>query len=147
WVDSNGWLVRLEGALHPENSIWVDAPPAAANRVSAASYLVALADSASHDGRLVLTVDSELAGGLSARKPQALETWSRITATAGFFAARQLWTAFVPAAVVGVVSDFTGANDFFSRELLNLLARAGQHYRILLKDRVDETAMRGLRAV
>src|SRR5690242_11411393 len=27
WVDSNGWLVRLAKAQHPQQAVWVDTPP------------------------------------------------------------------------------------------------------------------------
>jgi hypothetical protein len=50
-------------------------------------------------------------------------------------------------AVVGVVSDFTGGNEFFSQELLNLLARAGQHCRILPKDKFSVASLVSLRAL
>jgi hypothetical protein len=39
------------------------------------------------------------------------------------------WPDYIPRAVAGVVSDFTGDNEFFSHELLNLMGRAGLHYR------------------
>ena len=45
---------------------------------------------------------------------------------------------------MAVVSDFAGPNEFFGGELLNLLARAGQHYRIALKSK--PIALGGLRA-
>lgn len=147
WVDSNGWLIRVENALHPKSSIWVDAPPAENARIAAGSYLVAIADSASHGGWWILSLDGQLAAGLPARNPQALDTWKKLTAAAGFFAAHKNWPAYASVGVVGVVSDFSGPNEFFSRELLNLLARAGQHYRILLKDTVAEASWGSLRAV
>lgn len=134
WVDSNGWLIRLESALHPESSVWVDAQPVAG------SYLTAIADCASRGGRWIVSLDDALAAGVAARQAQALDTWKKAAAAAGFFAAHKAWAGYSPLAVVGVVSDFTGANEFFSRELLNLLDRAGQHYRIVLKDRVASLA-------
>jgi hypothetical protein len=70
-----------------------------------------------------------------------------LSAAAAFFAERKTWAGYTPMAVVGVVSDFSGPNEFFSQELLNLLARAGQHYRILRKDRSAAPRLEGLRAV
>jgi len=147
WVDSNGWLIRLESALHPESSIWVDAQPAENARIAAGSYLVAIADSASHGGRWILSLDGQLAAGLHAQNPQALDTWKKMTAAAGFFAARKNWPGYAPLGVVGVVSDFAGQNEFFSRELLNLLDRAGQHYLILPKDAATDSSFASLRAL
>jgi len=149
WVDSNGWLIRLQSALHPENSIWVDAPPDGNARIAAGSYLVAIADSASHGGRWILSLDTQLAAGLHTRTPQALDTWKNVTAAAGFFAARKTWPGYAPVGVVGVVSDFSGQNEFFSRELLNLLDRAGQHYRILIREAaaINDASFTSLRAL
>ena len=52
-----------------------------------------------------------------------------------------------PRAVVGVISDYAGEHEFFGGEMLNLLARAGQHYRVLVKDRIAQTAFDGLKAL
>ncbi|MEI9974697.1 MAG: hypothetical protein WDO73_23195 [Ignavibacteriota bacterium] len=46
-----------------------------------------------------------------------------------------------------MVSDFVGDNEFFGGELLNLMGRAGLHYRIVLKDGISATSLEGLRAV
>ena len=148
WVDSNGWNIRLSSALHPESQVWVDvAPPEQNAPPNADSYLVAIADSAAYGGRWIVTLDGPLAAGLAAGKPESLAAWKRISATAGFFAARKAWAEYVPEAVIGVVSDFTGDNEFFGQELLNLLARAGGHYRIVRKDAVGSVPFAGLRAL
>ncbi|MBZ5618548.1 MAG: hypothetical protein LAQ69_07475 [Acidobacteriia bacterium] len=147
WVDSNGWAVRLSTALHPETCIWVDAPPAENARIFPDAYVIAIADSAAYGGRWVLSLDNQLAAALAAQRPEALATWKRVTAAAGFFAGKKSWSAYAPLAVVGVVSDFSGKNEFFSQELLNLLARAGQHYRVLPKERVTDASFDSLRAV
>ncbi len=144
WVDSNGWNIRLASALHPESCIWVDAKPPERTQ----SFLIAIADSGAHGGRWIITLDDQLAKRLAAKDDSdALATWKRITAAAGFFAAHKMWAEYRPVAVVGVVSDFTGANEFFNRELLNLLARAGQHFRIVPKGSAGAASLAGLRAV
>lgn len=147
WVDSNGWNIRLAAALHPEDSVWVDAPPAENARISADSYLMAIADSAAHGGRWILSLDQQLAAGLAGQRAEALGTWKKVAAAAGFFASHKSWSEYAPAAVVGVVSDFSGKNEFFSHELLNLLGRAGQHYRVLPKERVFDRSFDSLRGV
>jgi hypothetical protein len=146
-VDSNGWAIRLAAALHPGTAVWVDAAPAGNAIVTAGSYLIAVADSAAYGGRWIVSLDNPLAVSLAAGKSDALAAWRRLTAAAAFFAAHKAWPAYVPMAVVGVVSDFTGGNEFFSRELLNLLARAGQHCRILPKDGITDASFVSLRAL
>lgn len=147
WVDSNGWQIRLASALHPETAVWVNAAPPEKVRVSAGSYLVAIADCGAYGGRWVISLDAELASGLLTKSADAQATWKTITAAAGFFAERKEWAGYNPIAVVGVVSDFTGPNEFFTQELLNLLARAGQHYRIVRKEMARAPVLDGLRAV
>src|SRR5579871_1145471 len=131
WVNSNGWLIRLHKALHPGAEVWIDAPAPTGTR----SYLMAVADSAAHGGRWIVSLDDEFAGALRERQPAALDRWKTLASATMFFAQRQEWSTYTAVAVVGVVSDFSGSNEFFSHELLNLLARAGQHSRILPKDR------------
>jgi hypothetical protein len=147
WVDSNGWAVRLAAALHPDNAVWVDAAPAENAFITADSYLIAVADSAAYGGRWIISLDDPLAVSLAAGRSDALATWRKLSVAAGFIAAHETWSAYAPMAVVGVLSDFTGDNEFFSQELLNLLARVGQHCRILPKDRISDASLVSLRAV
>lgn len=144
WVDSNGWAVRLSAALHPDSGVWVNAAPP--KFVFPSSYLTAVADSAAYGGRWIVTLDDALAEGVAKGNETALRTWKTIGDAAAFFAARKTWSAYVPAATVAVISAFTGDDEFFSSEMLNLLARAGQHYRVLPKGNVKAGSLAGLRA-
>jgi hypothetical protein len=150
WVDSNSWRIRLEAARKPGANIWVDAPPKGA-LVRPSSYRTAIADAAAHGGRWVISLDTQLAAqlaaGLADGKADALDTWKEIAGAAAFFAARKQWLEYLPEAIVGVVSDFAGDNEFMGQELLNLIGRTNQQYAILLKTKLPETAFRGLRAV
>ncbi len=146
WVDSNGWKVRLAAALHPRNSIWVSAAPMKP-RLYRESYLIGVADAAAHGGRWIIDLDDQLAAGLAAGKSDAHEIWQKLTGAAGFFARRKTWAQYVPAAVLGIVSDFSGSNEFMSHELLNLVARTNQQYRVLLKTGIQPSSLDGLRAV
>jgi hypothetical protein len=146
WVDSNGWQVRLAKAMHPECGVWVAAaPPKDGFRARASAYLTAVADAAAYGGRWIVTLEEALAEDLRGGKAEAGATWKTITDACGFFAAHREWDAWEPAALAAVISDFSGENDFFSKELLNLLARAGLHCVVWPKDRVPE--IRGVRAV
>lgn len=147
WVNSNGWRVRLASALNPQSAIWVEAPPKEHDAVTAASYVMAIADSAAYGGRWILSLDTQFAADVGAGKPAALKDWQRITAATAFFAVHPSWSRYSAEATVGVLSDFTGPNQSLSNELLNLLARAGQHSRIILKDKAIDTSFPGLRAV
>jgi hypothetical protein len=144
WVDSNGWLVRLSAALAPEAAIWVAAdPPRSEFPRRSGAYLLAIADAAAHGGRWIVSIEETLAGDLAQGKAQ--NTWRVITDACAYFAAHRERDSWAPVALAGVISDFAGPNEFFSRELLNLLARAGVHFAVWPKDRVPE--IRGVRAV
>jgi hypothetical protein len=148
WVDSNGWKIRLEAALHPECAVWVDAAPPAQNfRAAAEPFLTMMADSAAYGGRWMVQLDPALALGMVSQNTQAMNIWKRIAAGAAYFAARKEWAGYAPVAVVGVVSDFAGDNEFLGNELLNLLARAGQHYRVVPKASAGARSFAGLRAL
>ncbi len=146
WVDSNGWKIRLAAALHPGSRIWLGAHPQKP-RLFAESYVIGIADAAVHGGRWIISLDDQLTAGLSDKRPEALRTWQKMAGAAAFFAARRDWAGYRPEAMIGIVSDFTGPNVFMTYEILNLVARTNQQYRILLKDRITPSSLRGLRAV
>jgi hypothetical protein len=145
WVDSNGWKIRLESALNPGQAVWVDVPPK--ERAYPASYVLAFADAAAHAGRWVISLEDSLAAALAENQPRALETWKRLSGAAAFFSKRPEWAECVPAAVIGIISDFTGENEFMGQELCNLVARTNQQYRIVVKGSLTASSLGGLRAV
>jgi hypothetical protein len=146
WVDSNGWRVNLATTLHPGTEIWVDAPPKEP-RLPADSYVLAVADVAAYGGRWIISLDDQLAANISARKPESLEVWKKITTAANFFPAHKNWLAFQPQALLGIVSDFSGQYQYVSTELLNLVARTNQQYRVIVRDKVSASSLARLRAV
>ena len=147
WVDSNGSAIRLARALHPETALWIDAPPPEDRPLTPDYFLVAVADAAAHGGRWILSLGARLAGSIAAREPASLAILENALAAAEFFAAHSAWEAYTPQAEVGAVSSFAGKNLFFSRELLNLLDRAGLPYRIVPKEEIQASSFAGLRAV
>lgn len=147
WIDSNGWLVRLTRVRKPNSTVWLAADPPKSNLIVPLSrHLVALADTAAHGGRWVVTLDKGMADGLAARTPGAVRGWRRLMDAMAFFHLHEEWGAWPADAVLAVVSDFSGDNEFFSHELLNLTARTNVSYRILLKDSLQPEALAGLRA-
>jgi hypothetical protein len=131
--------------MHPDCAVWIEAAPP--KQVFPSSYVLAVADPASFGGRWIVTLDDNLAGGLAQGNANAQNVWKNVKDAAAFFASRKEWAGYGPAGVSGVISDFTGDNEFFSHELLNLTARAGQHCVPLRKDKLTPAAMRGLAAV
>jgi len=144
WVDSNGWKVRLAAALNSPSVIWVDVVP---KDPQPGSYALCFADVAACGGRWIITLDDELAAGIDGDHGEALETWKDLTRTTEFFATHTYWSGFAEEAVIGVVSDFSGDNEFLSNELLNLLTRTTEQYRIIPKAKFSASSLEGLQAV
>ncbi len=145
WIDSNGWRVMLAQAEHPGHRIWVDAAPAAP-RLYPENYVAGLADAAAHGGRWIIHLDDRLAAGIASGDAASLGVWKKIRAAAHFFADWR-WPSLEPIACIGVISDFGGENEFLSREVLNLLARANQPYRVIPLEKAAPESLTGLKAV
>jgi hypothetical protein len=146
WVDSNGWMSMLEAARNPSARIWVDTVPKSP-RLSTGSYLMAAADAATYGGRLIVQLDPQLASMISAGRPEALDTWKKVSGAAAFFTAHNDWLGYTPEAVLGIISDYAGENEVMSLELLNLVARTNQQYKVILKEKATASSFKGLRAL
>lgn len=143
WVDSNGWRVRLASAFDPQATIWVEVEPKAELQ---GSYPLCFADIAACHGRWVISLDDQLAAGIDSGNGEALHTWTNLVQAVEFFSAHADWENYAGEAVVGVVSSFSGDNDFFSHELLNLLTRTTEQYRIIPKTRLSPSSFSKLQA-
>jgi hypothetical protein len=143
WVDSNVWRVRLARARKPEAAVWIQAEPDPKATPSALAYTAAIADAALTGGRWIVSLDTRFAGEIAAQKPEALATWRKIVSTTKFFAEHGVWDAYQPAAVLGIVSEFSNS---FDEEALNLITRSGQQYRVIPLERLRAEELAGLRA-
>ena len=146
WLDSNGWRVRLHRAMEPGAAVWVDAPPKA-SALGPGSFAAAYSDAAAYGGRWIIALDEATAAGVAAGNARAQGAWERLKAAAGFFDRHAAWADYRARGVLGVVSDFSGDNEFLSSETLNLLSRANQQYRVLPKQTFTGDACRDLRAL
>ncbi|MBL8176109.1 MAG: hypothetical protein JNK48_15630 [Bryobacterales bacterium] len=147
WVDSNGWKIRLLSMQNPGQQVWVHTKPPAANEVIRFErYLVGVADAASHGGRWVIEPDANFRRTLAAADPTAKKNWDRLKAAVRFFTERTQLCGLPARAVTGIVSDFSGANEVFSQEILNLAARQHLPYLPLLKTNLTSLPA-GLKAV
>jgi hypothetical protein len=144
WVNSNGWKVRLATALKPQSAVWVDARP---ETPSLGSYTLCLADAAACGGRWIISLEDQFATGIQSGNQEALGAWQSLGRAANFFAAHSSWSDYIGEAVVGVVSDFAGADEFLSQEVLNLLTRTWEQYRIIPKTGFSMEQLAGLRGV
>lgn len=145
WLVSNGWKVMLAKASHPAKEVWVDTP-APRHPSFAESYEIAVADAAADGGKWVIHLDDSLADAIADRRVSEMAIWRRLRA-ASDFVADWPWNGFEPISTIGVLSDFVGANEYLSTELLNLLTRDSQQIRILPMKLLDTADLAGLRAI
>ena len=148
WIDSNAWYVRLARTLLEPKVVWLAFdPPDTSRLVPADAYRQAIADTEVGGARWMVSLDAPLRLGLSEREAAARETWAEIGRSLAFFRKHAAWEGHLPVGQIGVLSDYAGANEFLSFELLNLLARRNGLFRVLDKNREGETAFGGLDAV
>lgn len=146
WVDSNGWKCLLAAAKAPGKTIWTLAePPEDVTGYRPPHYALAVADSAVYGGQWVVAFDAETRKGLASGI--ANEYWKTVTGALRFFAEHKHWLEQPTQARLGILSDFSGPNQFLSDEALNLMMRRHLGYRIIDRARLKPESLRDLKAV
>ncbi len=148
WIDSNTWISRLAAVRAPHRPIWLafqpdkDAPPSGES-----AYKIAIADSAAAGAHWIVTLDEGLAKGIATGNDEARKAWSSIAAALAFFENHRDWAAWEPSGSIGVLSSFSGKDEFLGTEVLNLAARRSLLYRVLDRSVPSSHKLAGLRAV
>jgi hypothetical protein len=148
WVNSNGWMISLVQAKAPGKAVWTLAePPKDAAQLRPEMYALAIADAEAYGASWLIALDAKLRSGLTSNSPESLSDWKIIGESVRFFAQRRGWRSYTPAARLGVMSDFTGANEYLAGEVLNLCNRRHLPYRVLDQAHVSADSFQELRAV
>jgi hypothetical protein len=148
WVDSNGWRTRLARELEPDKAVWLQYdPPKEDQVVTVDSYALAVAEASTYGARWVISLDDNFRKGLEARTDSAMAAWKKVVAALEFSQKHKEWWNWEPVAALGVVSDFTGENEFLGGEFLNLAARRHLAYRIIPKRQTASRSFAGLKAI
>jgi hypothetical protein len=148
WVDSNAWVIRLGQVMEPGKMVWVTHDPPADNAgIVPASFIKPVAEAEAFGGHWVISLNREFREGLENRAAAALSAWGRMMAAHRFFAAHRAWRTWQPAAVLGVISTFSGEGEMLSREFLNLAPRRHLAYRAMLATSAVKTPFDGLKAI
>lgn len=148
WVDANSWSIQLARATTPDKPVWVDATPPADRVLNDGAYVLAIAEPSMFGARWAVSLDDGFAGKLAAADAAAVKRWAAMMNAVRFFEDRRRpWNSLETCALLGVVSDFTGDNEFMSHEFLNLASRQGVTYRVHLKAGAARADLSGLRAV
>ena len=133
WLDSNGWYIQMARARLRAPLWLVFDPPGKGAVVPAQSYVNAITDSEVAGGRWLISLDDDLRASLADGAAPALQSWKQIAAAARFFQEHAEWKGYRSLGLVGVVSDFTGADFEMSGEILNLMARRDLLFRVIWK--------------
>jgi hypothetical protein len=147
WLDSNSWYIQM-ARERLEAPLWlVFDPPGKGSAPSAQAYANAVTDSEVASGRWLISLDDDLRAGLAEGAAPAGESWKQIAATARFFQQHAEWKSYRSLGLVGVISDFTGANLGMSGEILNLMSRRNLLFRVIWKSQVAAQSFSGLKAL
>jgi hypothetical protein len=148
WIDSNGWFLRLANVYAPSKTPWLlFDPPGGGNVVLVDAYLRAIADAGSFCGRWIVSLDDALRASLAQQEQSAMGTWKSIAGALAFFAKHSQWESNSPVGAVGVISDFSGANETIGTETLNLIARQNVPFRIIRKSKLATAPLTGYQAL
>ncbi len=148
WIDSNAWYANLARTMAPDKSIWLLYDPPSRNEiVRPESYALAVADAACAGVRWVSSLDDRTMSGLLKQTPESAVVWRSLVRALHFFEQHAGWSAYRPAGVAGVLSDFSGDNEFLSLEVLNLMARRQLPCRVLEAGQLKEAALDELKAI
>ena len=148
WIDSNSWVARLAAVRAPGKPVWLGFEAGKSDPAPTESaYQIAIADSAATGARWMISLDDWLSKGLASGDPGALKTWRSILTTLTFFERHRDWTAWEPWGSIGILSTFSGKNEFLGQEVLNLAARRNLLYRVLDRSVPASLKLQGLRGV
>ncbi len=134
WVDANVWAIRLAKSLNPGKPVWVEAVPEKNTVQNDRSCLLAVAESAACGARWVVSLDEPFAKGLASKEPSMVARWNAVADAIRFFESHRPAAALESRANLVVVSDFAGANEFLSREFLNMADRRNLAWRVVAKN-------------
>ena len=145
WVDSNGAILLIARAMAPDKTVWIgfDAPAKAA----AEAYQLAVADSASHGTRWVISLDDSLRADLAAKKQPAVDTWKKTIDTLNFFEQHKEIRTYQPHGLLAVISNFSGPDFEPGQEAVNLLPRLRQPFQVIARSRAAAASFAGLQAI
>lgn len=148
WIDSNTWVARLASVRAPHRPVWLGFEPGKENPTPGeAGYKIAIADSAAAGARWMISIDEGLRQGLPAGNAEADKVWRSIVGALQFFEKHRDWAAWQPQGSVGVLSSFSGENEFLGTEVLNLAARRNLLYRVMDRNVSSSHNFEKLRAV
>jgi len=135
-------------SLSVGKTVWLNLDPSAKIAPDQAeSYALALADAEAYGAHWVISLGDTLRAGLAKGNSQSVKIWRRLAEAATFFRSHKVWRSYQPLGLLGVISDFSGPDEFMGGESLNLLCRRHLPFRVIPRSRVTALSLEGLRTI
>jgi hypothetical protein len=148
WVDSNGALLGMTGAMAPGKPVWIVVDPPRKAKVTVENYLLTVADAEAYGGRWLISLDDQLRKELADRSAPALAAWGRLTGSLAFFdGQRKAAGELERMGRLAVISDFSEGDRAFGEDILNLLPRLREPFRVMARTQALSASFNGLQGI
>jgi len=147
WVDSNGALLGMAKALAPDKTLWVFVDPPKAAKLTAENYLLTVADADTYGGRWVISLDDQMRADLAAKSAPAAASWKRVTDTLAFFEQNNAARSYERMGRLAVMSNFAEPDREFGEDVLNMLPRIREPFRVISRTRAPAASFDGLQGI
>ena len=148
WVDSNGALLGMAGAMAPGKPAWIVVDPPRKAKPTVENYLLTVADAEAYGGRWLISLDDQMRSDLAAGSAPALAAWKRLTGSLAFFE-RQRGAAenLERMGRLAVISNFSEGDRTFAEDILNLLPRLREPFRVMARTQALSASLNGLQGI
>ena len=147
WVDSNGALLGMAEALAPDKTLWVFVDPPKQAKLTPENYLLTVADAEAYGGRWVISLDAQMRADLAAKSAPALASWKRVTGTLAFFEQNKAAWSYERMGRLAVISNFSEPDREFNEDVLNMLPRIREPFRVISRTRALAASFDGLQGI
>jgi hypothetical protein len=147
WVDSNGALLGMARTLAPDKTVWVFVDPSKKTKPVVENYLLTVADVEAYGGHWVISLDDQMRADLAAKSAQAVGDWKKITDALAFFDQNKASRAYVSRGRLAVMSNFSAPDREFGEDVLNMLPRLREPFRVISRTRATDASFDGLEGI
>jgi hypothetical protein len=147
WVDSNGALLAMAQALAPDKAVWIAANPPPQAKLTVENFLLTVADAAAYGGRWVISLDDQTRAGLAAGSAPAAGDWKKVTGALAFFERNKAARSYERTGRLAVMSNFSEPDRTFGEDVLNMLPRLREPFRVISRTQALAASLSGLQGI
>jgi hypothetical protein len=124
WLDSNAWVLQYARNMAPSKEIWLRAEtPDKKDMPKFDAYRLALVEAEVFGAKRPIWLSPDHASAIAAGTSPMKENWERLIADMKWFQERRPWAGWQTVALLLVISDFKGPNEYAGTEFMNLANR------------------------